>query len=223
MKLLTRIIVFVFFPVCFVVFQYCEKKSLPSVTTLPVSGITHINANSGGQVTNNGGAEVTSRGICWNTAESPTITSSKTTDGAGNGAFTSSMSGLTESTTYFVRAYATNSEGTSYGQQVSFSTLIKPPEADFSATPSRVPAGVRKDHPFRKERGTPLSVIQEETSGAFYGKGYQDVLVRTPSIKRMQETFGFQPKVGIKEALRRAIDFFVEEHKAMERVVETEA
>jgi PKD repeat protein len=51
------------------------------------------------------------------------------------------MSGLTESTTYFVRAYATNSEGTSYGQQVSFSTLIKPPEADFSATPSRVPAG----------------------------------------------------------------------------------
>jgi UDP-4-amino-4-deoxy-L-arabinose formyltransferase/UDP-glucuronic acid dehydrogenase (UDP-4-keto-hexauronic acid decarboxylating) len=79
-----------------------------------------------------------------------------------------------------------------------------------------------KDHPFRLERGTPLSEIVEESSGTFYGKGYQDVLVRTPSIRRMQETFGFQPKIGIKEALRKAIDFFVEEHKAMEKIVETE-
>ena len=77
-------------------------------------------------------------------------------------------------------------------------------------------------HPFRLERGTPLSRIVEETSGEFYGKGYQDVLVRTPSIKRMQEAFGFAPKVGIKEALRKALDFFVEEHKAMEKIVETE-
>jgi UDP-4-amino-4-deoxy-L-arabinose formyltransferase/UDP-glucuronic acid dehydrogenase (UDP-4-keto-hexauronic acid decarboxylating) len=80
-----------------------------------------------------------------------------------------------------------------------------------------------KDHPFRLERNIPLSEIVQETSGAFYGKGYQDVLVRTPSIRRMQETFGYQPKVGIKEALRKALDFFVEEHKAMEKIVETEA
>jgi UDP-4-amino-4-deoxy-L-arabinose formyltransferase/UDP-glucuronic acid dehydrogenase (UDP-4-keto-hexauronic acid decarboxylating) len=79
-----------------------------------------------------------------------------------------------------------------------------------------------KDHPFRLERGTPLSQIVEESSGTFYGKGYQDVLVRTPSIRRMQETFGFQPKVGIREALRKSLDFFVEEHKAMEKIVETE-
>jgi UDP-4-amino-4-deoxy-L-arabinose formyltransferase/UDP-glucuronic acid dehydrogenase (UDP-4-keto-hexauronic acid decarboxylating) len=79
-----------------------------------------------------------------------------------------------------------------------------------------------RDHPFRKERGTPLSEIVEELSATFYGKGYQDVLVRTPSIRRMQETFGFRPKVGIREALRKALDFFVEEHKAMEKIVDSE-
>ncbi len=62
----------------------------------------------------------------------------------------------------------------------------------------------------------------ETGSGEFYGKGYQDVARRTPSIKRMQQTFGFQPKVSMKESLKKAIDFFVEEHKALEKVVETE-
>jgi UDP-4-amino-4-deoxy-L-arabinose formyltransferase/UDP-glucuronic acid dehydrogenase (UDP-4-keto-hexauronic acid decarboxylating) len=79
-----------------------------------------------------------------------------------------------------------------------------------------------KDHPFRKERGIPEGRMVETSSGDFYGKGYQDVMRRTPSIRRMQETFGFQPKTSIQESLRKAIDFFVEEHKALEKVVETE-
>ena len=79
-----------------------------------------------------------------------------------------------------------------------------------------------KDHPFRRERGIPEGTMLETSSGTFYGKGYQDVLVRTPSIRRMRETFGFQPRVGIREALRKTLDFFVEEHKAMEKIVETE-
>ena len=87
---------------------------------------------------------------------------------------------------------------------------------------ARMMLEIWKDHPFRLERGTPLSQIVEESSGNFYGKGYQDVLVRTPSIKRMQETFGYQPKVGIREALRKALDFFAEENKAMEKIEETE-
>ena len=82
--------------------------------------------------------------------------------------------------------------------------------------------GIWKDHPFRIERGIPEGSTVETSSGAFYGKGYQDVMRRTPSIKRMQETFGFAPKVDMKTALRKAMDFFVEEHKAMEKVVETE-
>jgi UDP-4-amino-4-deoxy-L-arabinose formyltransferase/UDP-glucuronic acid dehydrogenase (UDP-4-keto-hexauronic acid decarboxylating) len=80
-----------------------------------------------------------------------------------------------------------------------------------------------KDHPFRKERGIVEGSLEEISSGTYYGKGYQDVMRRTPSIKRMQETFAFDPKVGMKESLRKAIDFFVEEHKALEKVVETEA
>ena len=79
-----------------------------------------------------------------------------------------------------------------------------------------------KDHPFRLERGIPEGRVVETSSGEFYGKGYQDVMRRTPSIRRMQETFGFAPKVEMKAALRKAMDFFVEEHKAMEKVVETE-
>ena len=70
-----------------------------------------------------------------------------------------------------------------------------------------------KDHPFRIERGIAEGSLMETSSGDFYGKGYQDVMSRTPSIRRMQDTFGFAPKTGMKEALRRAIDFFVEEHR----------
>lgn len=141
MKLRLRIIVFGFFLAFLIAFQFCEKKSLPSVTTSSVSDVTYVNAISGGVVTNNGGAEVTSRGICWNTTENPTITSEKTADGVGNGTFKSTLTGLAASTTYFIRAYATNSEGTSYGEQLRFTTLIKPPEADFSANPTSITAG----------------------------------------------------------------------------------
>ena len=80
-----------------------------------------------------------------------------------------------------------------------------------------------KEHPFRLERGMPEGTVLDADSGDFYGKGYQDVMRRTPSIRRMQETFGFNPKVGMEESLKKAMDFFVEEHKALEKIVETEA
>jgi len=80
-----------------------------------------------------------------------------------------------------------------------------------------------KDHPFRKARGLPEGRTVETGSGEFYGKGYQDVMRRTPSIRRMQETFGYCPKVGMKESLEKAMNFFVEEHKSLEKVVETES
>lgn len=72
-------------------------------------------------------------------------------------------------------------------------------------------------HPKRKELGVALSPIVETSSGDFYGKGYQDVLTRTPSIKRMQETFGFNPKMGMKESLSKSLDFFLKEYEAMEQ------
>jgi uncharacterized protein (TIGR02145 family) len=102
----------------------CKKITAPTVTTVSVSAIAQTSAVSGGNVTNNGGDEVTARGVCWSTAQNPTTADSKTTDGSGNGSFISSITGLSDGTTYYVRAYATNSEGTSYGEEISFITSI---------------------------------------------------------------------------------------------------
>ncbi len=77
-----------------------------------------------------------------------------------------------------------------------------------------------KNHPERIKRGIPLSDLVEVSSGDFYGKGYQDVLTRTPSIQRMKDAFGFDPKVGMKEALAKSLDFFLKEYEAMEQVAD---
>jgi uncharacterized protein (TIGR02145 family) len=100
---------------------------LPTVTTDDASLITATSATSGGNVTSEGGASVTAKGVCWNTATNPTIDNSKTNDGAGLGTFTSPITGLTHGTTYYVRAYATNSGGTSYGNEISFTATIELP------------------------------------------------------------------------------------------------
>lgn len=94
-----------------------------TLTTTAASSITCSGASSGGTISSNGGAAVTASGICWNTGGTPTTADSKTTDGGASGAFTSSASGLTAGVTYYIRAYATNSAGTAYGSQVSFTAL----------------------------------------------------------------------------------------------------
>ena len=94
----------------------------PTVTTTAITGITTISATGGGNVTSIGSAPVTARGVCWSTSTLPVATGSHTTDGTGLGVFTSTLTGLTPSTYYYVRAYATNSVGTSYGVQTSFTT-----------------------------------------------------------------------------------------------------
>ena len=99
-----------------------STATLPTVTTNTVSGITATSATCGGNVTATGGANVTARGVCWSTSQNPTVSNSHTTDGSGTGTFTSSITGLTANTTYYVRAYATNSAGTAYGEQRSFAT-----------------------------------------------------------------------------------------------------
>lgn len=95
---------------------------LPTVTTASISSSTATTASGGGNVTDAGGGSVTARGVCWNTAGNPTTSNSKTTDGTGAGSFSSSLTSLSPATTYYVRAYATNSAGTAYGSQVSFTT-----------------------------------------------------------------------------------------------------
>lgn len=94
----------------------------PTVTTTSASSVTSTTATTGGNVTADGGANVTVRGVCYGTSQNPTVSGSHTTDGTGTGAFTSNLTGLTPGTTYYVRAYATNSAGTSYGSQITFTT-----------------------------------------------------------------------------------------------------
>jgi len=96
---------------------------LPTVTTGIISAITSTSASGGGNVTDDGGGTVTAKGICWSTTEGPTTADAKSSDGSGTGSFVSSMTSLSSSTIYYVRAYATNSAGTAYGEQVSFATL----------------------------------------------------------------------------------------------------
>lgn len=108
----------------------CEKDddnnigqlNAPVLSTTEVAEITANTATSGGNITNSGGTIVTARGVCWSTNENPTIDDNKTEDGAGAGSFTSSVTDLEPTTTYYLRAYATNSTGTAYGNTVSFIT-----------------------------------------------------------------------------------------------------
>ena len=94
----------------------------PTVKTNEVSSVVQDAAICGGVVIDDGGAEVTARGVCWSTSQNPTINGSHTDDGTGEGDFTSTITGLTAGTTYYVRAYATNVMGTAYGEQRSFAT-----------------------------------------------------------------------------------------------------
>jgi hypothetical protein len=95
---------------------------LPVLTTSVIFGITRTTAIGGGNVTSDGDLDVIAKGICWGTSENPTVSGSHTTDGIGEGAFTSNITGLTGNTIYYVRSYAQNSLGVSYGTQVSFTT-----------------------------------------------------------------------------------------------------
>ena len=98
------------------------KQDVPEVTTQDVTNIGVSSATCGGIVTDDGGAEVTARGVCWSIKQLPTIMDSHTTDGNGTGSYTSNITGLSAGTVYYVRAYATNSYETWYGSQKSFNT-----------------------------------------------------------------------------------------------------
>jgi uncharacterized protein (TIGR02145 family) len=94
--------------------------SLASITTATVTSITGTTAVSGGNITNDGGSLITQRGVCYSTTPTPTTANTTVISGSGTGSYTCNLSGLTPSTTYYVRAYAINSAGTAYGSVLSF-------------------------------------------------------------------------------------------------------
>ena len=105
------------------------STTVPTVSTSTVTGISTTAATAGGNVTSDGGASVTTRGVCYSTTQNPTTSSSKVAVGSGTGSFSANLSGLVANTTYYVRAYATNAQGTAYGSQVSFTTSSNPSTA----------------------------------------------------------------------------------------------
>ena len=161
----------------------------PTVTTTAVSSITTNSAVSGGNITYDGGESVTDRGVCWSTSLNPTTSDNCTYDGTGTGSFTSTITGLNPDTTYHVRAYATNSVGTGYGSDLTFSTLPtgcggytmnQPPYAfeDISTTGTNLNQGddtyARFDIPF---------------TFTFYGNNYTTVSVGSNGTVYFQDAY----------------------------------
>ena len=103
--------------------------TVPTVNTTEVSNIGSDTAQSGGTVVGRGASPITAEGVVWNTAGNPDLTNNlgKTNDGTALGSFTSTLTGLKDTTVYYVRAYATNSDGTGYGEVKSFVTKMGPP------------------------------------------------------------------------------------------------
>jgi uncharacterized protein (TIGR02145 family) len=113
--------------------------------------VTVSTASSGGNVTSDGGSPVIARGVCWSNSPAPTIAGPHTSDGTGTGIFSSSLAGLTEETTYYLKAYATSAAGTSYGVEVVFYTLPKPCLPDVTYGSKTYPTVLIGDQCWMKE------------------------------------------------------------------------
>lgn len=145
MKIFFKISTTIFLFIAIVILHYsCKKEEpakLPLLSTTPVTNITATNATSGGNITSDGGATITASGVCWGTSANPTTSDSKTSENVFIGQYTSVISGLNAGTTYHVRAYATNSVGTAYGADLTFSTLGQVPACVTLAATNITPNG----------------------------------------------------------------------------------
>jgi len=104
-----------------------QENLIPELTTNPIIDISYNSAKSGGNIISTGGASIQSKGVVWSTSTNPTVElSTKTIDGSGNGNFNSQITNLNSNTLYYIRAYATNSTGTAYGNQLQFNTVNAP-------------------------------------------------------------------------------------------------
>ena len=163
---------------------------LPTVTTIEPTNIDYHTAKVNAEVTDDGGATVTERGICYSTSANPTTASTKVTSGTGSGAFSVNLTDLSDSTTYYVRAYAINRKGTSYGEEYSFMTkgyklpTVKTTEpTNVSYTSASIGGNVGTDgDPAATERGICYSLSSKPTtddtkivSGSGAGSFYVDL------------------------------------------------
>jgi hypothetical protein len=149
----------------------------PAIISTGVSAITSESAVCGGHVYNGGGISVDSRGICWGTTPNPTIADLHTSAGTGTGAFTAAVTGLSPGTLYHFRAYAINDVGTSYGNDLAFTTVPHAPtNIDISVTGSTLT--ISWDSVFGAtsykvySSSDPYGTFSEDTTGAFFYEGW---------------------------------------------------
>ena len=124
-----------------IILPSCKKEELPTLSTSMITDITSTSATGGGNISSDGNADVTVRGVCWSLNANPATSASRTSDGAGTGQFVSTITGLSAGLTYHVRAYATNSVGTAYGADLSFATLGNAPECITKAATNITSSG----------------------------------------------------------------------------------
>jgi uncharacterized protein (TIGR02145 family) len=100
-----------------------DKATIPDIITNAIDSVLDKSVLTGGNITNDNRGAITARGVCWSTDHNPTTSDSTTSDGTGRGSFKSKPANLLPVTTYYLRAYATNSAGTAYGNELSFKTF----------------------------------------------------------------------------------------------------
>ena len=133
-------------------------SNLPTISTNVITDIKPNSSVSGGSISSDGGSPVTARGVVWSTNSNPTISlSTKTSDGSGIGNFTSNLIGLSSNTTYYVRAYATNSVGTSYGNEIIFTTVANLPILTTSSIQTIYNNGATSGGSITSDGGSPVT------------------------------------------------------------------
>jgi uncharacterized protein (TIGR02145 family) len=167
--------------------QTGQTSTIPTITTTTISNINQTTATGGGNVTDDGGATLITMGVCWNTSATPTTANGHTTQDAEEGVFTSDITGLTEGTLYYVRAYATNSVGTAYGNQQSFTTLDLSCPGEPTVTYGgqiyhTVQIGTQCWFKENLNIGTPIDVSQEQTNNGTIEKYCYDNLVSNCNV-----------------------------------------
>jgi chitodextrinase len=180
---------YIFLIVFGAIFSCIKFKELATITTTNTSNPTINSVNSGGNITNGGNSDISARGVCWSTSQNPTVLGSHTSDGTGTGSFTSNITGLTQGTKYYIRAYANNNAGTAYGNEISFTTTILSVPTNVSAIAGNAQATVTFTAPFSNGGSAITGYMVTSNPGGITGTGSSSPITVTGLTNGTAYTF----------------------------------